>query len=200
MAFTDVEKYYKKKLSQMVNSDRKDFDQKMNVGEAFEIFNFLTNIKNFPVYNQIIKTQFDKNTGFNVNIGDNLFKTLHFDEKEFSGNQLNVPGKMNFMLFIKSFELISTQLYPYETLNDAVLLLLNKKIIPILPKENIINSEEVAKAMNKLKDKDIKYFLNELSPLIKPLYIQYSDSDYMMAFTNFLDFYTQFDLFPELIS
>ena len=54
--------------------------------------------------------------------------------------------------------------------------------------------------MNKLKDKDIQYFLNEFSPLIKPLYIEYSDNDCIMSFSNFLDFYTQFDLFPELIS
>ena len=200
MVFTEEEKKYKLNVSQFVSSNRKEFSEKINVGEAWSIFHFLTNLKNFPVYDQILKTQFDKNTGFDVNVGDNLYKTISFNEKALSDNQLNAPGKMNFMLFIKSFELIATELFPEETLNSAVFLLLNKKIFPILPKENIINSKEVVEARNKLQDKDIQYFLNELSPIIKPLYIEYSDNDCIMSFSNFLDFYTQFDLFPELIS
>ena len=54
-------------------------------------------------------------------------------------------------------------------------------------------------ALKKLENKDIKYFLNELSPLIKPLYLQYADSNGNMKFPSFLEFYTRFDLFPELI-
>ena len=198
--FTDEEKNYMQNISKIVNAKNKDFEEKIGIGEASIIFYSLTNTKNFPIYKEIIKSQFDKNIGIDLKIRDCLFKAKIFDKKSFLENQQNIPGKMDFMLFIKSFELIATKLYPDETLNNAVLLLLNKKIIPILPKENILNSDEVSKALDKLKEKDIKYFLNELSPLIKPLYQQYSDFDNYMKFPNFLDFYTHFNLFPDLIS
>ena len=200
VVLTDAEKDYKSKISQIVNAKNKDFCEKISIGEASVIFHSLTNSKNFPIYTESVKLQFDKNSGFDLNVGDSLSRGKIFDKKLFLENQQNVPGKMDFMLFIKSFELIATKLYPDETLNNAVLLILNKKIFPILPKDNIINSEEVTEAMQKLQNKDIKYFLKELSPLIKPLYLQFSDSNENMKFTNLLDFYTQFELFPELIS
>ena len=77
---------------------------------------------------------------------------------------------------------------------------MKNKIFSILPRENITNSEEVINALEKLQNKDIQYFLKELHPLIYPLYEQYSDENKYMKFTKFLEFYTQFDLFPELIS
>ena len=196
---TDAEKDYKLKISQIVNANAQ-ICQKISIGEASVIFHSLTNSKNFPIYTESIKLQFDKNSGIDLNVGDSVSKARIFDKKLFLENQQNVPGKMDFMLFIKSFELIASKLYPNETLNDAVLLLLNKKIFPILPDNNIINSNEMTNALAKLNNEDIKYFLKELSPVIYPLYKQYADENEYMKFSNFLDFYTQFELFPELIT
>ena len=196
---TEAEKDYKLKISQIVNANA-EICQKISIGEASVIFHTLTNAKNFPIYTDSIKLQFDKNSGFDLNIGDNLSKARIFDKKLFLENQQNVPGKMDFMLFIKSFELIASKIYPDETLNNAVSLILKNKIFSILPRENITNSEEVINALEKLQNKDIQYFLKELHPLIYPLYEQYSDENKYMKFTKFLEFYTQFDLFPELIS
>ena len=196
---TDAEKDYKLKISQIVNANA-ELCEKISIGEASVIFYTLTNSKNFPIYTESIKLQFDRNSGIDLNIGDSISKARIFDKKLFLENQENVPGKMDFMLFIKSFELISSKIYPNETLNDAVLLLLNKKIIPNLPERNIINSTEVVNAFEKLKNKDIIYFLKEFSPVIFPLYQQFTYNNKNMKFTNFLDFYTQFELFPELIS
>ena len=199
VVLTDAEKDYKLKISQIVNANA-ELCQKISIGEASVIFNSLTNSKNFPIYTESIKLQFDKNSGIDLNIGDNLSKAKIFDKKLFIENQQNVPGKMNFILFIKSFELIASKIYPDETLNNAVLLLLNKRIFPSLPESSIINSSEVVNAIEKLNNKDINYFLKELSPVIFPLYQQYTYNNKYMKFTNFLDFYTQFELFPELIS
>ena len=199
VVLTDAEKDYKLKISQIVNANA-ELCQKISIGEASVIFHTLTNSKNFPIYTESIKLQFDKNSGIDLNIGDSISKGRIFDKKLFLENQQNVPGKMDFMLFIKSFELIASKIYPDETLNDAVLLLLNKKIFPSLPENNIINSNEVADAMEKIKNKDIKYFLKELGPVILPLYQQFTYDKKNMKFTNFLEFYTQFELFPELIS
>ena len=200
VVLTDEEKEYKNKISQIVNANKKDFREKISIGEAAIIFHSLTNTKNFPCYTESIKLLFDKNSGFDLNVGDNLSKAMIIDKKLFLENQQNVPGKMDFLLFIKSFELIAAKLYQEETLNNAVLLLLNKKIFPILPKERIINYSEIKAAKKKLEDKDIQYFLEEFAPLLKILFLQYSDRNENMKFKNFLEFYTQFDLFPELIS
>ena len=200
VVLTPAEKFYKYKISKMVNAENSDFEEQMSIGEAAAIFNSLTNSKNFQVYTESIKSQFDKNSGINVNCGDNLSKTRNFDKKLFLENQQNVPGKMDFMLFIKSFELIAAKLYPEETLNIAVKQVLERKIFPILPKNKIINKKKLNEVMNKLQNKIIKYFMKELSPVMYPIYLQYADVNKNIKFTNFLEFFTQFELFPELIS
>ena len=202
--YTPAEKFYRYKISQIVNANSSakkiDFEEQISIGEASVIFNSLTNSKNFPIYTESIKLQFDKNIGFNLNVGDNLSKTKIFDKKLFLENQQNVPGKMDFMLFIKSFELIGTKLYPDETLNSAVTQVLEKKIFPILPKDNIITSNKLTEVMKKLQNESIKYFLKELSSVMYPLFLKCSDINKKMKFSHFLEFYTQFDLFPELIT
>ena len=197
---TQAEKFYKYKISQIVNAKSADFEEQINIGEAAVIFNTLTNSKNFPIYTESIKLQFDKNSGINLNVGDNLSKTRIFDKKLFLDNQQNVPGKMDFMLFIKSFELIAAKLYPDQTLNSAVKQVLEQKIFPILPKVNIISANKLTEVIDKLNNKNIKYFMKELSPVMYPIYQQFSDINNKMKFSNFLDFFTKFELFPELIS
>ena len=197
---TQAEKFYKYKISQIVNAKSADFEEQISIGEAAVIFNTLTNSKNFPIYTESIKLQFDKNSGINLNVGDNLSKTRIFDKKLFLDNQQNVPGKMDFMLFIKSFELIAAKLYPDQTLNSAVKQVLEQKIFPILPKVNIISANKLTEVIDKLNNKNIKYFMKELSPVMYPIYQQFSDINNKMKFSNFLDFFTKFDLFPELIS
>ena len=203
IVLTKAEKFYKYKISQIVNANNSkegDFEEQISIGEAAVIFNSLTNSKNFPIYTESIKMQFDKNSGINLSVGDNLSKTRIFDKKLFLENQQNVPGKMDFMLFIKSFELIGTKLYPDETLNTAVVQVLEKKIFPILPKKNIITANKLTEIMNKLQNEEIKYFMKELSPIMYPLFSKFSDLSKKMKFSHFLEFYTQFDLFPELIT
>ena len=203
IVLTNAEKFYKYKISQILNANNSkdgDFEEQISIGEAAVIFNSLTNSKNFPIYTESIKMQFDKNSGINLSVGDNLSKTRIFDKKLFLENQQNVPGKMDFMLFIKSFELIGTKLYPDETLNTAVVQVLEKKIFPILPKKNIITANKLTEIMNKLQNEEIKYFMKELSPIMFPLFSKFSDLSKKMKFSHFLEFYTQFDLFPELIT
>ena len=42
--------------------------------------------------------------------------------------------------------------------------------------------------------------MKELSPVMYPIYQQFADINNKMKFSNFLDFFTKFELFPELIS
>ena len=200
VVLTQAERFYKYKISQIVNAKNSDFEEQISIGEAAVIFNSLTNSKNFPIYTESIKLHFDKNNGINLNIGDSVSKTFIFDKKLFLENQQNVPGKMDFMLFIKSFELIGAKLYPEESLNKAVTQVLERKIFPILPRRNIITANKLNEVMNKLQNEDIKYFLKELSPIMYPIYQKYADFNNKMKFSNFLNFFTEFELFPELIT
>ena len=42
--------------------------------------------------------------------------------------------------------------------------------------------------------------MKELSPVMYPLFLKFADFNKKMKFSHFLEFYTQFDLFPELIT
>ena len=198
------EKKYKKNISQLVNINSfKEKGDKINIGEASLIFFSLTSLNNFPSYSNKIKTFFDKNGG-NTNIDMDCYmqKTLSFDTKRDTFIQKNIPNEMNFVLFLKSFELISTRLYPEMTLDDAMANLLNKKILPFIKerKINIINSDEMKDALAKMNNSNIKNFLIKLADVIYPLYNIFSDQKGNMKFYQFFDFYKYFDIFPELIS
>ena len=200
VVLSNTEKDYKSKIDRIVNASSKSSTGKLSIGEASVIFYSLTNSKNFPLYTQSTKLQFDRNKGMNLNVGDNWSKTSIFDKKLFLENQHNVPGKMDFILFIKSFELIAAKLYPNNTLNQAVLKLLKTKIFPMLTESDIINSKDIIDSMNKLEDQDVQFFLKEFCLVIYPIYIQYTDTEGEMHFNQFLSFYTQFGLFPEMIT
>ena len=198
---TNEEKKYKKNISQIVNTN--NFQDKISISEASLIFFSLTNSNNFPSNKNKIRTQFDKNTGNkSINMNSYIEKTFCFDTKRENYIQKNIPNKMNFILFIKSFEPISEKLYPEMSLDDAVSNLLNKKIIPFIQEKkiNIIDSEEMKEALAKLNNVNIQKFLIDLAKVIHPLYTIYSDLNGNMKFYQFFDFYKNFGIFPELIS
>ena len=201
ISLTNEEKKYKKNISQIVNTNNNQ--DKISISEASLIFFSLTNPNNFPSNKNKIKTQFDKNTGYkNINMNSYMEKTFCFDTKRENYIQKNIPNKMNFILFIKSFEPISEKLYPEMNLDDAVSNLLNKKIIPFIQEKkiNIIDSEEMKEALAKLNNINIEKFLIDLAKVIHPLYAIYSDLSGNMKFYQFFDFFKNFGIFPELIS
>ena len=198
MPMTDKEKDYKKNVSQLVNTNiAKENEDKINVSEASIIFSSLTSSYNFPSHRNKIKENFKEN----AYIGINKDKTFSFDTKREQFKK-KIPNKMNFILFIKSFELISERLYPEMTLDDAMANLLNKKILPFIKerKINIINSNEMKEALSKMNDHNIKNFLVKLGNVISPLYAIFADINGNMKFYQFFDFYKYFDIFPELLS
>ena len=60
VVLTQAEKFYKYKISQIVNAKNSDFEEQISIGEAAVIFNSLTNSKNFPIYTESIKLHFEK--------------------------------------------------------------------------------------------------------------------------------------------
>ena len=76
--------------------------------------------KNFD-NSEKIKTQFDKNTGINVSIEHNLnlYSTLIDPSKSFKISNENSPLKMDFCLFIKSFEYLAKKIHPEVNLDQG---------------------------------------------------------------------------------
>ena len=100
-------------------------DGRMIESEASLIFTALTGNKNSN--NSIIyKSQFDKNRGISMDLNESQ-KTLSFEQStHLMSNKSNVPTKMDFNLFLKSFELVASKLYPNQTLDDAVITFIDK--------------------------------------------------------------------------
>ena len=109
---------------------------------------------------------------------------------------------MNFALFIKSFELIASKLYPNILLDDAVSTFLTLKIDPFIIsiKKLTYKNTEIQKAMDKMEKPEIEKVLGKLGNIIHPFFIQFADNNKQMLFYQFFDVYKNLGLFPEMIS
>jgi hypothetical protein len=95
---------------------------KFTESDAHIIFFTLTGPRNFD-NSAKIKSQFDKNSGYLGFFDDNLSqgKSVYFDKTfNMKINKETAMLKMDFFLFVKSFELIASRLYPRFNLNKAV--------------------------------------------------------------------------------
>lgn len=98
--------------------------------EAFCIFCSLTGHQNFD--NSIkIKNHFNLNKGFTHKLGETIINNSMSQSKLLTTRKSNVPMKMDFNLFIKSFETISKKIYPKLGLDDGVINFLENVIIKI---------------------------------------------------------------------
>jgi hypothetical protein len=96
------------------------FKGKMIESEAFCIFSSLTGIKNFDTSTKY-KNHFDKNRGFTPGIGESGRTTNIEKNSSLTSIKSNIPLRMEFNIFIKSFEMISLKMYPEMNLDDAML-------------------------------------------------------------------------------
>jgi len=91
---------------------------KLSESDINIIFLHLTGPKNFDNSFQI-KNQFNKNYGFIGNFEGNLTKSIIIDKKDYISSD-NPSNKLNFLLFLKSFELIAMKIFQELKLDDAV--------------------------------------------------------------------------------
>ena len=100
-------------------------DLKLTLKDITVLFHSLTGVKNFD-FSEKIRSQFDKNKGILKDLescyGPKIDKNPHVMSTH------NIPLKMDFNLFIKSFELIALKLYPDKNLDAAVNIFLEKVI------------------------------------------------------------------------
>ena len=204
IALTKEEINYKKYISKLVNTPNKIKNKdKIKMTEASLIFSTVTGSYNFPSYFSGIKKQLNiKDEFYFKHMNDYIKKTDSFEPRKDANEEKVFQNKMNFALFIKSFELIASKLYPNILLDDAVSTFLNLKIEPFILKIKKITykNTEISKAMDKMEKPDIEKILGKLGNIIYPFFIEFSDVDKQMRFYQFFDIYKNLGLFPEMIS
>ena len=106
---------YKINVLKIANTTKKIRNKnKLTVTEASLIFSSVTGSYNFPSHFSQIKNQFNKaDELFNKTKNDFIKKNEFFEPKKEANFQKDVPNKMNFALFIKSFVLIAIKLLYY---------------------------------------------------------------------------------------
>lgn len=91
---------------------------KMIDSEVFCVFCSLTGFKNFDSTAKY-RNQFDKNKGYSPFIGESG-RTTKIEKSSLSSSKSNVPMRMDFNLFVKSLEVVSTKLHPEMSLDEAM--------------------------------------------------------------------------------
>ena len=198
VTLTKEEVDYKKNILKLVNTSNKIKNKdKIKMTEASLIFSSVTGAYNYPSYLNSDKKQFNKIEGLN-----DIKKTASFEPKNSVYSEKDFPKKMNFILFLKSFELIANKLYPKILLDDAVTTFLDLKIEPFIIKIKKINlkNTEITKALKKINNKDLKEILEQLGDIVYPFYLKFTDNKEQIQFYQFFEFYINLELFPEMIS
>ncbi|CAD8117800.1 unnamed protein product [Paramecium sonneborni] len=117
----------------------------------------------------------------------------------YQNNRASVPIKqkkqtMNFIQFLKGIQLLTNDINVLKTI-------LNHHILHLMGQgsENKIK-DLLSQLMNLLKDKEIVEFLGLLHKSILVYYKHYTISKQVMNFEQFLRFYKDFSIFPDLLT
>lgn len=206
IVLTKEEIKYKKYISKLVDTFRStkiNNKDKIKMTEASLIFSTVTGSYNYPSYFSGIKKQLNiKDEFYYKYMNDFIRKTDSFEPKKNANEEKYIPNKMNFALFIKSFELIASKLYPKILLDDAVSTFLTLKIDPFIIRirKHTYKNTEIQKAMDKMEKPEIEKVLGKLGNIIYPFFIKFADNNKQMLFYQFFDVYKNLGLFPEMIS
>lgn len=124
------------------------------------IFYYLCGMQNFDVSKKI-RNHFDKNSGYNPHF-ENSQKGPSLDSKNLLKADKDVkPLKMNFVLFLKSFELIANRIYKDYSEAQALEMLFDMNLIGLL--KNKIEGNSLKKnyldILNNLRRDDIVIIL-----------------------------------------
>ena len=208
ITLSNEESDYIKSISKLVNNNSQNKTKnknksKITMTEASLIFHSITGAYNFPSHLSQIKKQFNKKDEFyDKHMYDYINMTDAFEPKKEVNATKDVPNKMNLIIFIKSFELIASKLYPNTPLDEAVSLFLDLKIDPFIYQINKISikKEEINNMLEKLNRTEIKKILKKLGDIIYPFFVKFADNDKEMKFYQFFEFFIKFELFPEMLS
>lgn len=121
------------------------------------IYFYLCGLQNFDASKKI-RNQFDKNAGYNPNF-ENSLKGPSLDNKNLMKADKDLkPLKMNFTLFVKSFELIATKVYKEIDEAQALEMFFDQNLSQLLKKKKIegnSSKQNYLAVLNDLRRDDI---------------------------------------------
>ncbi len=175
--------------------------EKIHEKEIPGLFFSLTGYKNFDNSSKI-KAQFDKNYGFSPNILSNKQNVKIEKDNLINSNNKNVPMKMDFNLFIKSFEFLVRKLYKNKNLDEAFVQFIENDVSKAFVKKGHLDMDKtyLTELLKSLRREDIIELLKDIHPIIHPHFVSFAEPNSLMNFNGFHEFYKSFSLFPDLIS
>lgn len=187
-------KSYRKSIALAVDSVK----GKLTETDVSLIFQHLTGPKNLEKMNSTI----DKNKGVSVSFLDSQGITIDKNNKiKTSHNSL--LHRLDFYLFIKSFEIICLKLHPNAKLNSAFKHFLEEDLREILAKRkeiSVLYSNKMLQAVKEIKNPSVSALVELLHEIVKPHYDLYSEKDGYMNFEQLFEFYKDFDIFPDIVN
>lgn len=173
---------------------------KLTETDASLIFQQLTGPKNkHSDYNE---NEMLNKTNIDMKIKDSQIQNIMIDRKTQVKNKQCI-GRLDFFLFIKSFEMISLKFYPNSKLNYAFkhfLLVDMKSILENRKNVSVLYSKQMVFAIKALKEERIVSIIQMLHDVLLPMYQNYCDNAGYMSFELLFDFYKDFDIFPEIVN
>ena len=186
-------------------NNKSDFQTEQN-GKIHEkdvpaFFYSLTGVKNFDNSGKI-KAQFDKNPGYSSNFVVSKSNVKIEKDNLINSSSKSVPLKMDFNLFVKSFENLSKRIYRDKNIDEAFLWFLENDIKKAIAKHDNkeIDKTFLTELLKSLRREDVIELLKDIHPIIHPHFENFAEPTALMNFNGFLEFYKSFALFPDMIS
>jgi hypothetical protein len=157
--------HYSKNSSSVINRSilKKNINGKVLESDISVVFLDLTGHKNFDSREKI-KNHFDRNKGFTPNFNEcisipNINKIEHGRKLS---SKVVIPMKLNFNLFLRSFESLAMKIYPEVPLDEAIIQFFDNNLNAIIKEHSDHNLITVKKnlleALSYLKREEIVYF------------------------------------------
>ena len=186
---------YRKSIFEFSNTQK----GKLTITDATLIFQSLTGPKNTK--KEYTKDELLNKDSIDVRLKDSNNSCV-IDRKtnlktQSSGNRLD------FFLFIKSFEMLAMKFYPNSKLNYAFkqfLLIDMKGVLDNRRNISVLYSQEMLHTIKALKDEKIVAIIQSLHDVMLPLYQNYCDNAGYMNFEMIFNFYKDFEIFPEIVN
>ena len=215
----DKQKLYRQSITNFSDSKK----GKLTESDASVVFQFISGPKNFHnANNEFINYNVNNlvNSNHNVYEKDEYFllmkkqielkeskkPVIFLDRKNQLKNTFNSSNmnRLDFYLFIKSFEILAIKLHPdLNNLDDAFNEFINNDLDIIFSKrknQSVIYSHKIVSALNEVRNSNLELVLQMLHDPLLSLYQNYCDSDGLINFENMFEFYKNFDIFPSIVN
>jgi hypothetical protein len=149
------------------------------------IYSNLTGNKNFP-NSEKIKNQFDRNKGYTPNFEECISSPRfgHLNSRKVSIENV-LPTKLNFNLFLKSFELLATKLHPEMEFEEAVCFFIEHDIVDLKEHSDINSKKNILEALAYIRREEYLDILKDLNNVLLPHYMNYCNKFGLIIFDNF---------------